>query len=50
MRTLGSAALTTDKCCAISRENHDGTPEKGYFICQAKAGRISRTFVEVTPA
>ncbi|MGB8167644.1 MAG: metallophosphoesterase [Chthoniobacteraceae bacterium] len=49
-RTLGDVALTTDKCCAISRANHDGTPEKGYFLCQTKAGRLTRTFVEVKPA
>ncbi len=49
-RVLGDVALTTDKCCAISRSNHDGTPEKGYFLCEAKAGRITRTFVEVQPA
>ena len=49
-RVLGNVALTTDRCCAISRANHDGTPEKGYFLCEAKAGRITRTFVEVKPA
>ncbi len=49
-RVLGGVALTTDKCCAISRANHDGTPEKGYFLCQAKAGRITRTFIEVATA
>jgi predicted phosphodiesterase len=49
-RMLGGVALTTDRCCAISRANHDGTPEKGYFLCAAKAGRIIRTFVEVKPA
>lgn len=49
-RKLGDVSLTTDRCCAISRNNHDGTPEKGYFLCQAKTGRITRTFVEVKPA
>lgn len=48
-RTLGNMTLTTDKCCAISRDNHDGTPEKGYFLCAARGGRITRTFVEVKP-
>jgi len=48
-RVLGNLTMTTDKCCAISRANHDGTPEKGYFLCKAKAGRIERTFVEVKP-
>lgn len=49
-RILGPVTLTTDRCCAISRANHDGTPEKGYFLCEAKGGQISRTFVEVRPA
>ncbi len=48
-RVLGAVTLTTDRCCAISRANHDGTPEKGYFLCQTKAGRVTRTFVEVLP-
>jgi len=48
-RVLGDMSLTTDRCCAISRKNHDGTPEKGYFLCRAQAGRITRTFVEVKP-
>ncbi len=49
-RVLGDVTLTTDKCCAISRKNHDGTPEKGYFLCRAQGGRITREFVEVKPA
>jgi hypothetical protein len=39
--------LTTNRCCAISRDNHDGTKEKGYFLCTASAGSIQREFVEV---
>ena len=46
-RTLGRVTLTTNRCCAISRANHDGTKEKGYFVCTAKEGKITRTFVEV---
>ncbi len=46
-RKLGRVTLTTNKCCAISRENHDGTKEKGYFLCTAKDGKVTRTFVEV---
>lgn len=41
------ATLTTNKCCAISRENHDGTKEKGYFLCTATGGDIRREFIEV---
>ncbi len=49
-RRLGSTTLTTNRCCAISRENHDGTKEKGYFLCSAQDGEIRRRFVEVKPA
>jgi hypothetical protein len=49
-RFFGRVTLTTNRCCAISRENHDGTPEKGYFLCTAKDGKVTREFVEVKPA
>ena len=45
-RKLRSATLTTNRCCSFKRGNHDGTSEKGYFICEASEGKISRTFVE----
>ena len=48
-RKSGRATLTTNRCCAISRDNHDGTKEKGYFLCTAGEGRIHREFVEVSP-
>ncbi len=46
-RKVGQAVLTTNRCCAASRNNHDGSKEKGYFLCQAREGRIRRRFVEV---
>jgi 3',5'-cyclic AMP phosphodiesterase CpdA len=46
-RRSRQTVLTTNRCCAISRGNHDGTKEKGYFLCTAEQGRISREFVEV---
>ena len=49
-RQAGRTTLTTNRCCAVSRTNHDGTPEKGYFLCTASEGRIRREFVEVKPA
>jgi Calcineurin-like phosphoesterase len=49
-RHQGGATLTTNRCCAISRANHDGSKEKGYFVCQAKGGAVTRKFVEVVPA
>jgi len=44
------STITTNRCCAISRDNHDGTKEKGYFVCAAEDGRIRREFIEVKPA
>jgi UDP-2,3-diacylglucosamine pyrophosphatase LpxH len=46
-RQLGATVLTTDRCCSFRRNNHDGTKEKGYFVCRAKDGQVTRTFVEV---
>jgi len=46
-RASGRTTLTTNRCCAISRSNHDGTPEKGYFLCTADPAGIRREFVEV---
>ncbi len=46
-RHRGSATLTTDKCCSFHHKNHDGTKEKGYFVCEAKGGKVQRRFVEV---
>ena len=45
-RCFGQADLTTDRCCSRIRNNHDGTKEKGWFLCQAAQGGISRRFVE----
>jgi 3',5'-cyclic AMP phosphodiesterase CpdA len=45
----GETVLTTNKCCAFSRGNHDGTKEKGYFLVTAKDGKLDRRFVEVKP-
>ena len=49
-RKAGEVVLTTNRCCALKRDNHDGTKEKGYFVCEAREGRIARTFVEYKPA
>lgn len=46
-RKVRDTVFTTNKCCSIARGNHDGTREKGYFLCRAKEGRIEREFVEV---
>ncbi|HWQ91880.1 MAG TPA: metallophosphoesterase [Clostridia bacterium] len=44
---FGQTMLTTNRCCAIGRNNHDGSAEKGYFLCTAKDGQITRQFVAV---
>jgi 3',5'-cyclic AMP phosphodiesterase CpdA len=46
-RHVGKVTLTTNRCCSFSRQNHDGSKEKGYFLCHAKDGTIERTFIEV---
>ena len=43
------AAVTTNRCCSLKRDNHDGTKEKGYFVCRARDGRIEREFIEFKP-
>jgi len=44
--TRDGATLTTNRCCARQRNNHDGTKEKGYFVCSVRAGQLTRAFVE----
>jgi hypothetical protein len=45
----GAAAVTTNKCCSFFRRNHDRSPQKGFFLCETKDGKIHRTFIEVKP-
>jgi len=49
-RKLGQTVLTTNRCCAFSKNNHDGTKEKGFFLCHAQEGKIERTFIEAKSA
>jgi 3',5'-cyclic AMP phosphodiesterase CpdA len=46
---IANAIVTTNRCCALKRGNHDGTKEKGYFLCTASDGKITREFVELAP-
>jgi hypothetical protein len=48
-RPFQKSTITTDRCCARVRNNHDSTPEKGWFVCQAVNGEIKRRFVEFHP-
>ncbi|MBI1841209.1 MAG: metallophosphoesterase [Verrucomicrobia bacterium] len=44
------AVMTTNRCCALKRGNHDGSKEKGYFLCVARNGDVTFEFIEVNPA
>jgi 2',3'-cyclic-nucleotide 2'-phosphodiesterase (5'-nucleotidase family) len=44
------APVVTNKCCSHRVPNHDRTPEKGYFLCHAKDGKVTREFIEIKPA
>jgi 3',5'-cyclic AMP phosphodiesterase CpdA len=46
-KSRGDYLITTNKCCARQRNNHDGTREKGFLACKAKDGKIIRQFVQV---
>jgi Icc-related predicted phosphoesterase len=46
-KAAGAVVLTTNRCCAFARGNHDGTKEKGYFLVTARDGKLDRTLVEV---
>lgn len=43
----GSTILTTNKCCSFHRDNHDKTPQKGYFLCEVSDGQLKRQFVQL---
>ncbi len=45
-REVRGAAVVTNRCCSFAKGNFDNTPEKGYFVCRAKDGKITREFVE----
>lgn len=49
-RTRGQTILVTNRCCSISKPNHDKTTEKGFFLCSVQDGQVTREFVDVTPA
>lgn len=46
-RRLNKTLLTTHPCCALKRTNHDQTKAKGYYLCTASDGQITREFVEM---
>ncbi|MFT3786949.1 MAG: metallophosphoesterase [Tepidisphaeraceae bacterium] len=44
----GAYSCVTNRCCSLKRNNHDGTKEKGYFVCTAAEGKVTAKFVEFT--
>jgi len=46
-RVVLDSIATTNRCCSLKRSNHDGTSERGYLLCSAHEGHVSRRFVEV---
>jgi len=48
--TWRDTPIVTDRCCSRLRENRDGSKEKGYFLCQADSGKVTKSFIPVTPA
>jgi len=46
-RQAGEVTLVTNRCCSITRPNHEKAKEKGFFLCEARDGKVSRDFVEV---
>jgi DNA repair exonuclease SbcCD nuclease subunit len=45
--TLRDIPIKTNRCCSFKRANHDGSKQKGYFLCSTKDGKVTPTFVEV---
>jgi 3',5'-cyclic AMP phosphodiesterase CpdA len=39
--------IKTNRCCAHLQKNHDGSREKGYFVCSVEDGKLTADFVEV---
>ena len=46
-KKVEEVVLTTNRCCSLTKANHDGTKEKGYFVCSAKEGKVAARFVQV---
>jgi hypothetical protein len=47
--SFGPTGITTDRCCARIRGNHDGALEKGYWLCEVRDGRLNREFIAFKP-
>jgi Calcineurin-like phosphoesterase len=51
LHQVGDFSVTTSRCCARVRANHDGSPLKGWHVYRATPdGTLARRFVEVPSA
>jgi 3',5'-cyclic AMP phosphodiesterase CpdA len=48
-RRWRNALLTTSRCLSVSRDNHDGTKQKGFLLFTAANEKLTYRFVEVPP-
>jgi hypothetical protein len=48
-RRWRQATLSTCRALSVSRDNHDGSPQKGFLLATARGGTIGYRFVEVKP-
>ncbi|WP_029629705.1 metallophosphoesterase family protein [Zavarzinella formosa] len=46
-KKAGKTVLTTNRCCAFSKGNHDGSTEKGYFLVKIVDGTLKREFIQM---
>ncbi|MBN8456387.1 MAG: metallophosphoesterase [Verrucomicrobia bacterium] len=46
---FNEAVVSTNRCCSRYRGNHDGSRDKGWYVCEAAQGKISRRFVAAPP-
>jgi calcineurin-like phosphoesterase family protein len=44
-KRVNDVPITTNHCCSSWCPNHDGSLDKGYFLCHARNGQITRTVV-----
>ncbi len=49
-RVVGDAVIITDRCCSRIRGNHDGSPLKGWFVCEASTSGILEHHFTEAPA
>ena len=46
-RESSGALLVTNQCCALKRNNHDGSREKGYYLCTVEGDQVTQESIAV---